>query len=87
MHPLLISLIFTIVGVVAFVIHQKSRHEPIENIDIAKTALFSFGLSVASIYTYIYLADSVDNGSSFDGSSVSSGGAMEQDIMVGNPNF
>jgi hypothetical protein len=33
------------------------------------------------------LADSVDNGSSFDGSSVSSGGVMEQDIMVGNPNF
>ncbi len=87
MHPLLISLIFTIVGVVAYIIHQKSRHETVENIDVAKTALLSFGLSVASIYTYIYLSDSGEGGSSFDGSSVSSGGVMEQDIMVGNPNF
>jgi hypothetical protein len=86
MHPLLISLLFTVVGIIAYIVHQKSRHEEVENINIAKTAVFSFGLSVASIYTYMYLSDASDGG--IDGGSVvSSGSGIEQDIMVGNPNF
>jgi hypothetical protein len=87
MHPLLISLLFTIVGIIAYIVHQKSRHEEVENINIAKTAVLSFGLSVASIYTYMYLSDASGVSGSIEGGSIGGGSGIEQDIMVGNPNF
>jgi hypothetical protein len=86
MHPLLIAVIFTIIAVVLFVVHQKSRHEEVETIDIAKTAILSFGVSIGSIYTYIYLSDDTVVGGASD-VGIRTGSGIDQDIMVGNPNF
>ena len=90
MHPALIALLFTVVSVIVYAIHQKAQHEEIEKVDMMKVALLSFLVSLSSIYTYIYLSDSIGGtGDLFSMAKVENAVAtvMEQDILTGNPNF
>ena len=90
MHPILIAILFTVVSIIIYTVHQKAQHEEIEKVDMIKVSFLSFLVSVSSIYTYMYLADSIGgSGDMFSMNKVESTIAtvMEQDILTGNPNF
>jgi uncharacterized membrane protein len=89
MHPLLIGILFTVIAVIIYFVHQKAQHEEVEKTNMFKVSMLSFIVSVASVYTYMYVSDSLPTSDLFSTAKVESAVAtvMDQDILTGNPNF
>ena len=89
MHPLLIGILLTVIALIIYFVHQKAQHEEVEKTNMVKLSMLSFIVSVASIYTYMYVSDSLPLTDMFSSSKVEAAVAtvMDQDILTGNPNF